>query len=48
MRLFVAAALSAVLMWASFPPLDLGFLVFVAPTPLLWALRRVESPREAG
>jgi apolipoprotein N-acyltransferase len=48
MRLFAAAALSSLLMWAAFPPLDLGFLVFVAPTPFLWALRRVESPREAG
>lgn len=39
---------AAVLMWMSFPPLDLGFLVFVAPAPFLWALRRVETAREAG
>ena len=39
---------SAVLMWASFPPLDLGFLVFVAPAPFLYAMRRVRTVREAG
>ena len=43
-----AAIVSAALMWAAFPPLDLGFLVFIAPTPFLWALRRVRSRREAG
>ncbi len=48
MQLFVAAALSAVLMWASFPPLDFGFLILIAPTPFLWAVRRARSPREAG
>ena len=48
MYLFVAAVLSSLLMWASFPPLDWGFLIFVAPTPFLWALRRARSPREAG
>ena len=30
------------LMWAAFPPLDWGWLAFLAPVPLLWALRRVE------
>ncbi len=40
--------LSAALMWASFPPLNLGFLVFVAPIPFLWVLRRVDSARKAG
>lgn len=46
---FVLATLaSAGLMWASFPPLNLGFLVFVAPVPLLWALRRTRNPRQAG
>jgi apolipoprotein N-acyltransferase len=40
--------LSAALMWASFPPLNLGFLVFFAPVPLLWVLRRVETARQAG
>ncbi len=48
MPLVLATLLSAALMWASFPPLNLGFLVFVAPAPLLWALRRVRSPQEAG
>ncbi|HEX9978178.1 MAG TPA: apolipoprotein N-acyltransferase [Acidimicrobiia bacterium] len=43
-----AVLLSAFLMWASFPPLNLGFLIFVAPVPFLWAMRRVNSPREAG
>lgn len=43
-----AVLLSALLMWASFPPLDWGFLVFVAPAPFLWALRRVSTARQAG
>ncbi len=46
-RLIPAVLLSAALMWASFPPLGLGFLVFVAPAPFLWALRRATSLREA-
>lgn len=29
-------------MWLAFPPFDVGLLAFVAPAPLLWALRRVE------
>ncbi|WKZ81758.1 MAG: apolipoprotein N-acyltransferase [Acidimicrobiia bacterium] len=48
MRQVVAVLISALLMWMSFPPLDWGFLVFVAPAPFLWALRRVETAREAG
>ena len=48
MALMLASLLAAALMWASFPPLDLGFLVFLAPAPFLWALRRVETVREAG
>ncbi|MCB2224729.1 MAG: apolipoprotein N-acyltransferase [Actinobacteria bacterium] len=48
MQLIVATALSAFLMWASFPPLDFGFLIFVAPAPFLWAIRSARSPREAG
>jgi len=47
MQLAVAAVISAALMWLSFPPVNLGFLVFVAPFPLLWALRRVKNRREA-
>lgn len=38
-----AALVSAVLLWAAFPPLDIGVLAFVAPAPLLWGLRRAES-----
>jgi apolipoprotein N-acyltransferase len=48
MRQVAAVLLSALLMWASFPPLDVGLLIFVAPAPFLWALRTVASPREAG
>ncbi len=29
-------------MWAAFPPLEWGWLAFVAPAPLLWAARTVE------
>lgn len=35
-------------MWASFPPLEWALLIFVAPAPFLWALRRAATPREAG
>ena len=48
MQLAAAAVLSAALMWLSFPPVDFGFLVFVAPVPVLWALRRVRNRREAA
>jgi apolipoprotein N-acyltransferase len=48
MQLVAAALLSAVLMWLSFPPVNLGFLVFAAPVPLLWALRRTGTRREAA
>lgn len=34
-------------MWLSFPPVNLGFFIFAAPVPLLWALRRVGTRREA-
>jgi apolipoprotein N-acyltransferase len=44
---YLAAVVSALLMWAAFPPLDLGPLAFVAPIPLFWALRRVERGFEA-
>jgi len=40
---FAAALIAAVLMWAAFPPLDLGVVAFVAPAPLLWGLRHVET-----
>ena len=42
-----ATLVSAALMWAAFPPLDLGFLAFVGPAPFLWALRRARSARES-
>lgn len=44
---YLAALVSALLMWAAFPPLDIGPLAFVAPIPLFWALRRVERGFEA-
>ena len=48
MQLAAAALVSAALMWLAFPPVNLGFLVFVAPVPLLWALRRATTRREAA
>lgn len=39
----VLGALGGLLLWASFPPLGLGALVFVAPAPLLVGLRRARS-----
>ncbi|MBP1631775.1 MAG: apolipoprotein N-acyltransferase [Acidobacteria bacterium] len=47
MQLAAAALISAALMWLAFPPVNLGLLVFVAPVPLLWALRRATTRREA-
>ncbi len=44
---YLAVVLSALLMWAAFPPLDIGPLAFVAPVPLFWAIRRVERGVEA-
>ncbi len=35
-------AVSAVLMWAAFPPIGFAPLAFIAPVPLFLALRRVE------
>jgi apolipoprotein N-acyltransferase len=40
--------LSALAMWAAFPPLDLGPLAFIAPIPFFWAIRRVERGVEAA
>jgi apolipoprotein N-acyltransferase len=48
MQLAAAALVSAALMWLAFPPVELGFLIFVAPVPLLWALRRATTRREAA
>ncbi|HHC09093.1 MAG TPA: apolipoprotein N-acyltransferase [Actinobacteria bacterium] len=44
---YLAVVLGGLLLWAAFPPLDLGALAFVAPTPVFWALRRIERPGEA-
>ncbi len=44
---YIAVVLSALLMWAAFPPLDVGPLAFVAPIPFFWAIRRVERGLEA-
>jgi apolipoprotein N-acyltransferase len=40
---YLAAIAGGVLMWAAFPPFDWGLLAFIAPAPLLWAVRRVDS-----
>ncbi len=47
MQIFAVLA-SAFLMWLAFPPVDWGVVIFVAPSPLLWAMRRVTTAREAG
>ena len=44
---YLAVVLSALLLWAAFPPLDLGPLAFIAPIPFFWAIRRVERGSEA-
>ncbi len=43
----LAVLISALLMWAAFPPLGIGVLAFVAPAPFLWALRNVERAGSA-
>jgi apolipoprotein N-acyltransferase len=48
MRQILSVLGSAAVLWMSFPPMDLGFLVFVAPVPFLWAMRRTRTAREAG
>ena len=40
---YTAAIAGALLMWLAFPPFDIGLLAFVAPAPMLWGLRRVET-----
>ncbi len=44
---YSATVFSAIMLWAAFPPLDLGFLVFVGPAPFLWALRVAPERRVA-
>jgi apolipoprotein N-acyltransferase len=41
-------ALGGLLLWAAFPPLGLGALVFVAPVPFLVGVRRAASGRRAA
>jgi apolipoprotein N-acyltransferase len=48
MLIELAPLLSAFLLWAAFRPLGWGALAFVALTPLLASLRRVESRRAAA
>lgn len=48
MLIELAPLLSALLMWMAFPPVGLGALAMVAPTPLLAALRRVKTRRGAA
>ena len=45
---YLAVVVSALVMWAAFPPLDLGPLAFVALIPFFWAVRRVERGFEAA
>ncbi len=42
------ALLSAVLVFLSFPPVDLGLLAWIALVPLLYALGCARQPREGG
>jgi len=44
----LAVVLSAVLLWAAFPPIGFGPLALVALAPFLWAIRQVEKPAYAG
>ena len=48
MMQILAVLASAALMWLAFPPINWGIVVFVAPAPMLWAMRRVTTAREAG
>lgn len=40
---WLGALASAGLLWLAFPPVGWGAIVFVAPVPLLWGLRRAKS-----
>jgi apolipoprotein N-acyltransferase len=44
---YFVAAVSALVTWAAFPPIDFGWLAFIGPVGLFWALRRVERGIEA-
>jgi apolipoprotein N-acyltransferase len=43
MMSLLLGALGGLMLWASFPPLGFGALVFVAPVPLLVGVRRADS-----
>ena len=45
---YLAVITSALVMWAAFPPVDLGPLAFIALVPFFWAVRRVERGFEAA
>jgi apolipoprotein N-acyltransferase len=40
---WIGALISAGLLWLAFPPVGWGAVVFIAPVPLLWGLRRTTS-----
>lgn len=48
MLLLAATIVAAILTWMAFPPLEWSVLVFVAPAPFLWSLRRIVYPRHAA
>ena len=47
MTSILLGVLGGLLMWAAFPPLGLGALVFVAPVPFLLGVRRAATGRQA-
>ena len=47
LRLVPLVLFSSALMWVAYPPLNYGWVVFFAPTPFLWALRRTQTMRQA-
>lgn len=44
---YLAAVGSALLMWGAFPPLGWGLLAFIAPAPLIWAVRNSDRAGQA-
>ncbi len=48
MLLLAATIVAALLTWMAFPPLEWSVLIFVAPAPFLWSLRRIVHPRHAA